>query len=146
MIWLGEGVGCCEKNENWVGKEKERKEKIVKKWSKNGSRDVQNQKFSYSEEGDTPSPGPHPPQPRPCGPRRVSSALWASLKVAAATCPPKFQVPSHFFILRRPDINICHTMYFFYLTTIPRAFRCVLCTCKKRMGMPDAYMFKRRRG
>ena len=64
------------------------------------------QKFSYPGEGDTPSPGPHPPQPRPCGPRRVSSALRASLKVAAATCPPKFQVPSHFFILRRPDIYI----------------------------------------
>ena len=74
-----------------------------------------NQKFSYPGEGDTPSPGPHPPQPRPCGPRRVSSALRASLKVAAATCPPKFQVPSHFFILRRPDIYKYMYIYIIYI-------------------------------
>ena len=34
--------------------------KIVKKWSENASREVQNQKFSYRGEGDAPSPGPRP--------------------------------------------------------------------------------------
>ena len=31
------------------------------------------QKFSYPGKGDTPFPGPYPPQPRPFGPWRVSS-------------------------------------------------------------------------
>ena len=51
-----------------------------------------NQKFSYPGKGDTPSPGPHPPQPRPYGPRRVSSALRASLvppwKISQCTSGP----------------------------------------------------------
>ena len=91
-------------------------QKKGKKLSKSGLKvrleRFKNLKFSYPGEGDTPSPGPHPPQPRPCGPRRVSSALRASLTVAAATCPRKFQAPSHFLILRSPDIYIyiyiCH--------------------------------------
>ena len=35
--------------------------KIVIKYSRNASREVQKQKFSYPGEGDTPSSGPHPP-------------------------------------------------------------------------------------
>ena len=38
-----------------------RKVKIVIKWSKNASREVQKQNLSYPGEGDTPSSGPHPP-------------------------------------------------------------------------------------
>ena len=66
--------------------------KSLKSGLKTGLERFENQTFSYPGEGDTASPGPHPPQPRPYGPRRVSSALRASLvppwKISQCTSGP----------------------------------------------------------
>ena len=144
----GWGDGCWEKK--WkLNRWGKRREKIVKSGLKRHLERFKNQKFSYPGEGDNPCPGPHPPQPRLCGPRRVSSALRALLKVAAATCPPKFQVPSHFFILRRPDIYIyvykltlLYTWSYIYNTYIYRYTICIyiymhidICTCRYRYSI-----------
>ena len=67
-MWIGM-ILLEDTAENWVGEEK-----IVKKWFKNASREVEKIKFSYPGEEDTPSPGPYPPRPRPFGPWHVSSA------------------------------------------------------------------------
>ena len=71
IMWIGV-ILLEDTAENWVGEEK-----IVKKWFKNASREVEKIKFSYPGEEDTPSPGPYPPQPRasihhpPCTPIEV---------------------------------------------------------------------------
>ena len=52
------------------------------------------QNFSYPGKGDTPFPGPYPPQPRPFGPRRVSSPPQASALRALANLAPPWQKAS----------------------------------------------------
>ena len=40
------------------------------------------QKFSNPGKGDTPFPGPYPPQPLPFGPRRILAPLWQKASCA----------------------------------------------------------------
>ena len=73
------GGGCWEKMKTEFVSKKMRKKgkKIVKSGLKTGLERFENQKFSYPGEGDTRPFGPHPQQPWPFGPQRVSLALWA---------------------------------------------------------------------
>ena len=46
------------------------------------------QKFSNPGKGDTPFPGPYPPQPRPFGPRRVFPPKASAPRALRILAPP----------------------------------------------------------